>query len=69
MILKPVQDNQRLVTITYDSFDLLMERESHIKTTLQNSLDRQGNQQEITDQYISTTKDNRFTINFVLTRM
>ena len=60
-----LQENQRRVSLTYDSMDTLMSREEYMKNTLQNYLDRNGNQQEITDQYISTT-ENKYLLNFIL---
>lgn len=60
-----LQENQRRVSLTYDSMDTLMSREEYMKNTLQNYLDRNGNQQEITNQYISTT-ENKYLLNFIL---
>lgn len=63
--LELLNNNERLVSISYDSMEDLIEREPYIESTLNNYLDSQDNKQEITRKYNTIRKD-KYHLNFVL---
>lgn len=70
MTAMKLNDNERLVSIPYDSMDTLFNRESAMMSTLQNNLNRNGNVQYIRDTYIATIQRGdkiRYTLNIILT--
>ncbi len=64
----PLNPNQRLTSIRYADMETLLEREEYMKQSLQNYLDRRGNQEYIEDTSISVADDYYF-INFLLTKI
>lgn len=66
-IAKKLNHNQRLISLTYDSMDTLLERKSKMTNTLNNYLTRSGNIHTITDNYISLDEIGTYKLNYVLT--
>lgn len=70
MVTMKLNDNERLVSIPYDSMDTLLNREHAMLSTLQSNINRNGNIQFIRDTYISTIQRGdkiRYTLNIILT--
>ena len=57
---------QKIVCISYDSMEELLNRELHITNTLQNYLDRSNNEQYIQNTDISITDDDKYLLTFTL---
>lgn len=57
---------QKVVCISYDSMEELLNREIHITNTLQGYLNRYNNEQYIQDTNISITEDNKYLLTFTL---
>jgi len=60
------KDMQKVVCISYDSMEELLNREIHITNTLQGYLNRYNNEQYIQDTNISITEDNKYLLTFTL---
>lgn len=65
---RELNSNQRLTSIRYAEFETLLEREEYMKQSLQNYLDRRGNQEYIEEISISMSDDYYF-LNFLLTKI